>query len=175
MAAVVFMRGVNVGGHQAFRPSVLAARLAELRVISIGAAGTFVVRADATAAEIRQGFEAELSVETRLMICRARDLSALVEADPFDGRELEKTARPFISVVERRPRTLPALPLRVPEGRDWQVEVASVRGNFVATLMRRLARRLLYPNEVVERHLGVAATTRGWPTILKVHRALAAE
>ena len=44
MALVVFLRGVNVGGHKAFQPTVLARALAALDVKSIGAAGTFVVR-----------------------------------------------------------------------------------------------------------------------------------
>jgi hypothetical protein len=30
----------------------------------------------------------------------------------------------------------------------------------------------VYPNEVVEKNLGVAGTTRNWKTILKVHDAL---
>src|SRR6185295_12228721 len=44
MAVVVFLRGVNVGGHRRLRPSVLAKELERLDVVSIGAAGTFVVR-----------------------------------------------------------------------------------------------------------------------------------
>ena len=44
MAFVVFLRAVNVGGHQTFRPSVLAKELSEYDVVNIGAAGTFVVR-----------------------------------------------------------------------------------------------------------------------------------
>ena len=44
MAWVVFLRGVNVGGHKAFRPSVVAKDLAEFDVVNVGAAGTFVVR-----------------------------------------------------------------------------------------------------------------------------------
>ncbi|MBI3694456.1 MAG: hypothetical protein HY238_06415, partial [Acidobacteria bacterium] len=44
MALVVFMRGVNVGGHKAFQPSVLARELAAFDVVNVGAAGTFVIR-----------------------------------------------------------------------------------------------------------------------------------
>lgn len=44
MASVVFLRGVNVGGHKAFQPSAVARDLADLDVVNIGAAGTFVVR-----------------------------------------------------------------------------------------------------------------------------------
>jgi hypothetical protein len=33
MALVAFLRGVNVGGHRAFRPTVLAQELADLDVV----------------------------------------------------------------------------------------------------------------------------------------------
>ena len=45
MALVVFLRGVNVGGHKTFRPAALARELAALDLVNVGAAGTFVVRA----------------------------------------------------------------------------------------------------------------------------------
>jgi len=44
MALVVFLRGVNVGGHRTFRPSLLANELSDFDVVNVGAAGTFVVR-----------------------------------------------------------------------------------------------------------------------------------
>ena len=44
MALVVFLRGVNVGGHRTFRPAALVKDLAHLDAVNIGAAGTFVIR-----------------------------------------------------------------------------------------------------------------------------------
>ena len=44
MALVVLLRGINVGGHRAFRPKLLAGDLGRFDVVNIGAAGTFVVR-----------------------------------------------------------------------------------------------------------------------------------
>ena len=40
---VVLLKGVNVGGHRTFRPSVLAKALRRYDVVNIGAAGTLVV------------------------------------------------------------------------------------------------------------------------------------
>jgi hypothetical protein len=40
MALVVFIRGVNVGGHRTLRPSVLARGLSDYGVVNVGAAGT---------------------------------------------------------------------------------------------------------------------------------------
>jgi hypothetical protein len=44
MALIVFFRGINVGGHRAFRPSVLAKELSIYDAVNVGAAGTLVVR-----------------------------------------------------------------------------------------------------------------------------------
>jgi hypothetical protein len=54
MPLVVFMRGVNVGGRKTFRPAALAAELAALEVVNIGAAGPFVVRKKVSAAALRK-------------------------------------------------------------------------------------------------------------------------
>lgn len=172
VASVVFLRGVNVGGHKAFRPSVLVGQLAALDVVSVGAAGTFVVRSNATAAQVRAAFRKSLPFDAQLMIAPARDLVALVETEPFSNAASRRADMQYICVLEKKPRNPPPLPIYVPEGRDWQVAVTAVRGAFVAALLRRIGRTFIYPNQVVEKRFGLAATTRGWPTILKVHQLL---
>ena len=172
MASVVFMRGVNVGGHRAFRPSELARRLESLGVKSIGAAGTFVVGADLPEPDVRRQFAKQIPFETELMICSKRDLASLVALQPFEAKALPKSDGQYVTVVARVPRAFPKLPLDAPAGRDWQVRVIAVHRIFLVSLARRVGTKLLYPNEVVERQLGVAATTRNWSTILKLHEAL---
>src|SRR6478736_829887 len=44
MALIVFFRGINVGGHRTFRPSVLAKELGIYDTVNVGTAGTLVVR-----------------------------------------------------------------------------------------------------------------------------------
>ena len=53
MALVVFLRGVNVGGHKRLRPSILAKELSHYDVVNVGAAGTFVVRKPGSRAKFR--------------------------------------------------------------------------------------------------------------------------
>jgi uncharacterized protein (DUF1697 family) len=175
MSSVVFLRGVNVGGHKAFRPSALVRELTALSVVSVGAAGTFVVRTPASPAEVRARFQKALPFEAVVMVSAARELTELMEADPFSGSPAGLAEGHFISVLEARPRRLPTLPIRAPAGRDWQVSIDAVHGRFVVSVQRRIGRANLYPNEVVEKQLGISATTRGWATILKVHAALEAD
>jgi hypothetical protein len=55
MAFDRFFRGINVGGHRAFRPSVLGKELG-YDAVNVGAAGTLVIRKP----ELRAEFLAEL-------------------------------------------------------------------------------------------------------------------
>src|SRR5262249_56039061 len=79
-----------------------------------------------------------------------------------------KDASGFVSVLAKRPRTLPGLPLSQPAGDLWQVKVVGVPGRFALSLWRKLGRTVVYPNEVVEKQIGVSATTRNWNTIAAI-------
>ena len=164
MAWVVFLRGVNVGGHKAFRPSVVAKELANFDVVNVGAAGTFVVRKSISSTALRAELSRKLPFAADVMICKAKDVSDLGSGSPPAGKEVTW----YVSVLAKRPRALPPLPIRQPAGDNWQVEVVAVRGLFAVSRHRRVGKTLVYPNEVVERHLGVSATTRNWNTVCTI-------
>lgn len=172
MSAVVFMRGVNVGGHKAFQPSLLAKELAHLGVINVGAAGTFVVPGKGAQRTIRAEFSKRLPFETELMICRGSDLLQLAASEPFPQ---SKDLRRFVSVMSRRPGKPPRLPLSQPAGDRWEVKVVRVSGVFALSLWRRLGKSFVDPNAVVEKGFGVRATTRNWNTIVKICEILVAQ
>ena len=83
MALVVFLRGVNVGGHRTFKPAALVKQLAHLDAVNIGAAGTFVIRKRVSRAKVRAELARRLQFETHMMICDGRDLTKLIARDPF--------------------------------------------------------------------------------------------
>jgi uncharacterized protein (DUF1697 family) len=168
MALVVFLRGANVGGHKKFQPSVLARGLADFDVVNVGAAGTFVVRGKIGQASLRAAILRRLPFEAELMICPGREIIALSRAEAFRQAPREKGVRRFVSVMEKSPRTRPRLPIEQPADGKWEVKVIRVSGRYAWSLWRRLGQRIIYPNEVVEKGLGVSATTRGWDTILAI-------
>jgi hypothetical protein len=71
----------------------------------------------------------------------------------------------FLSVLAVRPRALPDLPLSRPDGDAWQVKLVAVTGRYALSLRRPVGPRVIYPNDAVEKHLGVSATTRNWNTV----------
>ncbi len=85
MAHVVFLRASNIGGRNVFRPAKLARDLAHLDVVNIGAAGTFVVRARATAEAVRREILAKLSF-TDLSVHAADDVVAFVDRVRVPGQ-----------------------------------------------------------------------------------------
>jgi uncharacterized protein (DUF1697 family) len=174
MASVVFMRGVNVGGHKTFRPASVARDLAALDVVNVGAAGTYVVRKVIRPIALRAELGKKLPFEADLMICSAREVLDLIAQEPFSSVRAGTDMRRFVTVMARHPQPIPRLPVDKPSGEEWQVRVIAVYGSFALSLWRRLGRSIVYPNEVVEKTFGVAATTRSWNTILKIRDLLEA-
>ena len=71
----------------------------------------------------------------------------------------------MVTVLAKKPKTLPELPIRRPEGKGWQVDLFQVAGRFALSFWRGDRKRLIYPNEVAEKVLGIPGTTRTWSTI----------
>ena len=171
MASVVFLKGVNVGGHKTFRPSVVASRLARLGVISVGAAGTFVVRKPVSQAKLRMEFRRCLPFETEAMICSGKDIVRMATAESFAGEPGGPEIVRFVSILAKRPRVLPVLPLNLPPGEDWLVRIAAIRGRFAFGLYRRAMRTIALLGQL-EKHLGGSITTRNWNTFSSLFEIL---
>jgi uncharacterized protein (DUF1697 family) len=172
MAHVVFLRGVNVGGSRCFQPSVLARDLAHLDAVNIGAAGTFVVRKRLSEAALRAEFACRLPFTTDLMICRSGELEQVAATNPFPTPGLPPDVRCFVSILAKKPGELPPMPFSYPEGKDWQVRIMGVSGRLAWAWWRRLGRSFVDPNSLVEKYLGVRATTRNWNTVVKLREVL---
>jgi uncharacterized protein (DUF1697 family) len=172
MAHVVWIRGGNVGGRNVFRPARLAAELAHLDVVNVGAAGTFVVRARATAAAIEREVAARIPFATAVVVRAARDVLALRDAAPFRGVAFSRDLRGWVAALAGRPRAGIRLPVAVPDGRDWSVRVDRVERGFALGLWRRRPSGLGVAGPVVERALGVPATVRWWETFERLFAVL---
>jgi uncharacterized protein (DUF1697 family) len=169
VSSVVFFRAVNVGGHQSFQPAKLAKELGNLGVVNIGAAGTFVVHEKVSQAQLREEILRRLPFKPELMICPGPDVLALARGDWFGDAAAGKDLGRFVTVLQKAPRTKPSLPFEQPAGKKWEVRLVATTGQFVLSV-RRLGQT--YSNAVVERHLGVSATTRNWNTIEAIRKVL---
>ena len=171
MALVVFLRGVNVGGHRRFRPSVLASELSDYDVVNIGAAGTFVVRRPGSRAKFRAALLRELPFETEAVLCDGRDLIRLESEDPFAGEPSRRDIVRFVSVLSKAGRCPIDIPFQLPADGEWLVRVIASKDQFVFGMYRRHMKTIGYLGRL-DKMFGAAATTRNWNTILAVVRIL---
>lgn len=173
MALVVLLRGVNVGGHKTFRPSVLARQLRHLDPVNIGAAGTLVIRKAVSLARLRTEIARKLPFEAEVVICQGRDILKLLARDPFARRRVRPEIVRFVSVLTRPPRLTPRLPIKLPAGGTWLLQVVARDRRFVLGMYRRHMKTIGYLG-MLDRFFGVPVTTRNWNTISAIGNVLAA-
>ena len=171
MAHVVFLRAVNVGGTNRCQPALIAKELAKFGVVNIGAVGTFVVREDVSESALRAAIAKKLPFKCEIMICPAKEIVDLAKENPLKG-ETGKAIDAHVTILARRPTKLPKLPIYAPFKDKWEIRISSVIETAVLSLRRRVEGGRLYPNQIVEKLLGIPATTRTWNTIEKVAKIL---
>jgi uncharacterized protein (DUF1697 family) len=171
MRWVVFLRAANVGKQNRFQPATLAKDLTKFGVVNIGAVGTFVVREDFSEAALRDALVRRLPFKCEIMICPAKAILELAEANPF-AAERGDNIEAYVTIMAKSPRSIPKLPIYAPSIKNWEVKILRVVGTAVLSLRRRIKDGRLYPNSIIEKQFDVQTTTRNWNTIAKVAKIL---
>jgi uncharacterized protein (DUF1697 family) len=172
MALVVLLRGVNVGGHRTFRPSLLVRALKEFDVVNIGAAGTFVVRKPGSRAKFREALIRELPFEADVVMCEGRDVIRLETDHPFGRKASPPDVVRFVTVLTKPAAMRAALPVCFPSEDEWLVRVIAVRGQFVFGEYRRHMKTIGHLGKI-DKLCSVPATTRNWNTMMSIVKILA--
>ncbi len=172
MALVVLLRGVNIGGHKTFRPTILAKQLKRFDAVNIGAAGTLVIRKPVTRARLRAELARRLPFDTEIIICQGREILGLMSQNPFARQPVGPNIVRFVSVLSQRPRSEPPMPVSFPSRGRWLLRIVGRKNRFVFGLYRRHMKVISYLG-TVDRLFGVAVTTRSWNTITAIAKVLA--
>jgi uncharacterized protein (DUF1697 family) len=171
MSLVVFLRGVNVGGYKTFKPTALQQQLQHLDAVSIGAAGTFVVRRAVGRSQLRLEFARRLPFETKILICSGADVIRLASTAVFEGVPARADTVRFVSVLSRLPRAGPPIPMALPPAGKWLLNILARDGRFVLGVYRRQMKAIGYLNSL-DRLFGMPVTTRNWNTMTTIARVL---
>lgn len=171
MAFVTFLRGVNVGGYKSFRPSILANQLKDYGVVNIGAAGTFVVRKPVSQRQLRSELLRRLPFEAEVMMCTGQELIAAASDNPFDSEPVRSDIVRFVSVLPKRPRVLPPIPVCLPGDDKWLVRILSTHDRFLFGVYRREMKTISCLS-TIDKLFGMPATTRNWNTISAILKVL---
>jgi uncharacterized protein (DUF1697 family) len=171
MALVVFLRGVNVGGHRTFRPSILARKLNHYDVVNVGAAGTFVVRKPGSRSKFLAELIRNLPFQARVVLCDGRDLIRVEMENPFGAEQSRPEIVRFVSILPKANRRLASIPCTLPPCGKWFVRVIASKNQFVFGMYRRHMKTIGYLSQI-DKLFGVRATTRNWNTIIAIVRIL---
>ena len=171
MALVVFLRGVNVGGHRTFRPSLLAAELSDYGVVNVGAAGTFVVRNPGSRAKFRAELLRRLPFQAHVMLCSGSDVLRLEKENPFGSEPSRPDMVRFVSILEKPGRGPASLPVTLPASGEWLVRIIAADKQFVFGMYRRQMKTIGYLGQV-DKLFGVPSTIRNWNTLVAVAKVL---
>ncbi|HEY2375191.1 MAG TPA: DUF1697 domain-containing protein [Gemmatimonadaceae bacterium] len=171
MALVAFLRGVNVGGHRRFRPSLLAKELGKYDVVNVGATGTFVVRRPESRARFRAALLEKLPFDAVVALCDGHDVAALASDNPFEGNPARPDVVRFVSILSKAGHVPNRLPVVLPDEGEWFVRVIGSRKRFVFGEYRRHMKTIGYLGKI-DKLFGAPVTTRNWNTMLSIVRIL---
>jgi uncharacterized protein (DUF1697 family) len=173
MVMIVFLRGINVGGHRTLRPSVLARELGAYDVLNVGAAGTFIVRRPGSRKKFLAELRRKLPFEAKVAHCDASDLLRLERDNPFGSGRPSQDAIRFVSILSKAGRHRPSLPIALRRVGKPFVRIIGLKDRLLFGVYRRRMRTIACLGQIDE-IFGAPATTRSWSTILSVLRILRA-
>jgi uncharacterized protein (DUF1697 family) len=171
MSLVVFLRGINVGGHRRLRPSIMAKELSAFDAVNVGAAGTLVIRRPGSRAKFRAELVRKLPFQVEAALCDGRELLLLEKENPFGIEQPYTDTVRFVSVLSKPGRCTATIPFTLPPDGEWFVRVIAARECFVCGVYRRHMKTIGYLGQI-DKVFGATATTRNWNTILAVVRIL---
>jgi uncharacterized protein (DUF1697 family) len=150
---------------------VLAEQLKHLNAVSIGAAGTFVIRQPVSRAQLRVEFARRLPFDTQIMICQGREIITLVARDFFSGHVRRADIVRFVSVLSHSSHSAPSAPMSFPSTGKWLVRILARDQRFVVGLYRRHMKAIHYLGRL-DQVFGAPATTRNWNTLTAIAKVL---
>ena len=130
--------------------------------------GNVVFDADdeATLPSTVQAVSTHIGAPAQIMFRSLPQLEAIVVAQPFEPYLTDRTLKLYVVFLASAPPATPALP--IVDAKE-ALELIAVRSHEAYVVSRPKPTRMYgFPNNFVEAHLGVAATSRNWSTVTKL-------
>jgi uncharacterized protein (DUF1697 family) len=162
------LRGINLGARNRVAMADLRGLVEELGGVDVRTyvqSGNVVFRSDRASAELEQAMERaverELGHDVRVVIRTERQLRDLVANNPFLGPKMRRNSL-YVTFLAEKPDQKRVWRLRE---RDFGPERWELMGGDVCLCLPNGYGRVKLSNAMLERQLGVAATTRNWRTV----------
>ena len=95
----------------------------------------------------------------------------MASAEPFGNQPTRSDIVRFVSVLAKRPRVVPPLPLSLPPDGDWLLKILATDNKFVFGMYRRQMKAIRYLG-TIDNIFGVPVTTRNWNTFATIMKVL---
>lgn len=170
---LAFLRGINVGGHgtvtmEDLRQAFSLAGCKNVRTYIQSGNVIFnssEAKQDALSRKIEKTLKNELGLETLVLIRTSEEIIKLAKQDPFKDALAGADVKRYVTFLYERPQSAPKLPMVSPkEG----LELFSIKNLEAFIISRQVRGKYGFPNNFVEKELGVPATTRNWNTVGKI-------
>jgi len=171
---VALLRGINVGGHKIVKMEALDRVFASLKfkdIKTLIASGNVLFSAPASSvgdltALIEKALEKSLGFQVPVILRTLREIEGILKADPFKKHPAGPDVKNYVAFLSGKPPAK-VKPPRCPPGESW--EILAIKGREVYVTTRRKADgHNGFPNDFIEKGLGVTATTRNWNTVAKI-------
>jgi len=177
MQYVTFLRAINVAGHATVKMADLKTAFASAgcrQVVTLIQSGNVIFESAEKKALLFQNIHTKLGQllgDDPVLVTRtARELEQLVTTCPFSGIKAGSDPKLYVVFMGRKPAIRPALPLVQPQE---ALEAIAMTDREVFIVSRRKKNGFYgFPNNFIEKELGVPATTRNWSTVTKIVAAL---
>lgn len=169
---IALLRGINVSGHRIIKMADLKGMFESLGLSNVKTyiqSGNVVFTSDEDADDLSKRLEQEIDAvfgfDVPVVIRTAEELEQIMLACPFEVDSLPEKERPYTALLSATPS---------PEGIEQLLAVPVITEEFrvidreVYILYGQAVHKSKLTNNLLEKKLGVAATTRNWQTMSKL-------
>jgi uncharacterized protein (DUF1697 family) len=169
-----FLRGINVGGHKLVKMEDLNRIFASLKFKSVKtliASGNVIFEAPkgdekALARKIEAKLQASLGFEVPVMVRTLADIQKILKLNPFQKIKASPDVKNYVAFLYEKPKTK-VKPPKAPPGETWEILAVKDLEIYITT-RKKADGHNGFPNNFIEKEIGVPATTRNWNTVRKL-------
>ena len=171
---IAFLRAINVGGQQLIKMEVLRRIFESLGLKNVRTyiqSGNIIFASTSTNStaltrKIENKLKEVTGHEVTVILRKFSEIEVLVKQNPFRKIKPGSDGVLFVVFLSAMPTTKPKLPL---VSKPENLEVLTIKDGAAFVVSRRKKNGLFgYPNNFVEKQLGVSGTTRNWSTVNKI-------
>jgi len=171
---IALLKGINVGGKNLIKMESLIESFESLGLQNVRSyiqCGNIVFQTRAAAGEnLRRKIEKKLSKtfgnDAHVILKTVADLESLVKQNPFKKTPVNRDTMLCVAFLANSPAAPPRLPL---QSQTEKLELIAIKEQAAFVVARRKHTGWFgFPNNFVEKELGVIATTRQWSTVGKI-------